>query len=71
MSFHITAPCFLTFYCSDQSLLPFYIQNFALNTSLFTFYATLCMIMHGYNMVKHSVTGTSNCTGASYCTALI
>ena len=31
MSFHNTAPCFLTFYHSDQSLLPFQIQNFVLN----------------------------------------
>ena len=28
MSFHNTAPCFLTFYSSDQSLLPFEIKNF-------------------------------------------
>ena len=24
------------------------------------------MIMHGYNMVEHSVTGTNNYTGANY-----
>ena len=41
MSFHNTAPCFLTFYRSDQILFPFQIQNFCLNTSLFTFYVTL------------------------------
>ena len=42
MSFHNTAPCFLTFYRSNQSLLPFKFKIFVLNTSLFTFYATLC-----------------------------
>ena len=29
------------------------------------------MIMHGYNMVEHSVTDTNNSTGANYCKALI
>ena len=31
MSFHNTAPCFLTFYRSDQSLLLFKIKIFVLN----------------------------------------
>ena len=58
MSFQNTAPCFLTFYHSDQSLLLFYIQNFILNINLFTFYITLCSwydctrIMHGYITVE-------------------
>ena len=34
MSFYNTAPCFLTFYRSDQSLLPFKFKIFVLNTSL-------------------------------------
>ena len=29
------------------------------------------MIMHGYNMVEHSTTGTNDCTGTNYCKALI
>ena len=41
MSFQITAPCFLTFYCSDQPVLFFQgLKFFVLNTSLFTFYST-------------------------------
>ena len=28
-------------------------------------------IMHGYNTVEHSVTGSNNCTGPNYCKALI
>ena len=28
-------------------------------------------IMHGYNMVEHSVAGANNCTGTNYCKALI
>ena len=52
MSFHNTAPCFLTFYRSDRSLLLFKFKIFVLNTSLFTFYIALGMIMHGYNMVE-------------------
>ena len=40
MSFHNTAPCFLIFYHSNQSLLLF---KFVLNaTSLLTLYITLC-----------------------------
>ena len=70
MSFHNTAPCFLTFYHSNQSLLLFKFKIFVLNTSLFTFYATLCS-WYDYNMVEHSVTGANNCTGANYCKALI
>ena len=43
MSFHnSSASCFLTFYRSDQSLLLFKFKIFVLNTSLFTFYTTLC-----------------------------
>ena len=34
MSFHNTAPCFLTFYRSDQSLLLFKFKIFVLNTSI-------------------------------------
>ena len=34
MSFHNTAPCFLTFYHSDQSLLSFKFKIFVLNTSM-------------------------------------
>ena len=71
MSFHNTAPCFLTFYRSDQSLLPFKFKIFVLNTSLFTFNATLCSwydyawLQHTtYNTVEHSTTGANNCTGA-------
>ena len=78
MSFHNTVPCFLTFYRSNQSLLPFKFKIFVLNTSLFTFYAILFMlyfvvdmIMHGYNTVEHSTTGANNCTGTNYCKVLI
>ena len=73
MSFHNTAACFLTFYRSDQSLLPFKFKIFALNTSLFTFllHFVVDMIMHGYNTVEHSITGANNCTDANYCKALI
>ena len=48
------APGFLTFCSSDQSLLLFKFKIFILNTSLFTFYITLCISiaihdnMHGY-----------------------
>ena len=65
MSFNNTAPCFLTFYCSDQSLLPFLI--------LFTFmlHFVVGTIMYSYNTVKHSVNGANNCIGANYCKALI
>ena len=28
------------------------------------------MIMYGYSMVEHSVTGANNCTDANYCKAL-
>ena len=54
MSFQNTAPCFLTFYHSYQSLLLFEIQIFVLNTSVFTFilHFVVGMIMHGYNMVE-------------------
>ena len=33
MSFHDAAPCLLTFYHSNQSLLPFKFKIFVLNTS--------------------------------------
>ena len=54
MSFHNTAPCFLTFYRIDQSLLLFEFKIFVLNISLFTFHITLCSctIMQGYNTVE-------------------
>ena len=57
MSFHNTVPCFLTFYCIDQSLLPFKFKIFVLKTSLFTFYATLVigMIMYSYNTVEQAL----------------
>ena len=34
-------------------------------------FVAIGMIMHGYNTVKHSVTGSNNCTGANYCKALV
>ena len=73
MSFHNTAPCFLTFYHTDQSLLYFKFKIFILNTSLlfFMLHFVVGTIMHGYNKVEHSVTGANNCTGANYCKALM
>ena len=67
MSFHNIAPCILTSYCTDQSLLPFKFKIIALNISLFTFmlHFVVGTIMYGYNTVEHSVTGTN------YCKALI
>ena len=53
MSFHNTAPCFLTFYRSELSLLPFKFKIFVLNTSLFTFlHFVVSMNMHDYNIVE-------------------
>ena len=74
MSFHNTAPCFLTFYHSDQSLYSFFkFKIFVLNTSLFTFmlHFVVDTIMHGYNTVEHSATDANNCTGANYCTCKV
>ena len=55
MSFHNTAPCFLTLYRSDQSLLPFKLKIFVLNTSLFTFYATI-RSWYNYIWLQHGRT---------------
>ena len=75
MSFHNSAPCFLTFYrIVINPYSPFKFKFFVLNTSLFTFYATLCS-WYNYvwlqHAVEHNVTGANNCTGANYCKALI
>ena len=73
MSFHNTVPCFLTFYHSDQSLLPFKFKFFVLILVclFFMLHFVVGMIMYGYNTVKHSVTGANNYTGANYCKAPI
>ena len=80
MSFHNIAPCSLTFYRSDQSLLLFKFNFFVLNTGLFTFYTTLCSwydyarLQYGrtiISMVEHSVTGANYFTGANYCKVLM
>ena len=69
MSFHKTAPCFLNFYRSDQSLLSFKFNFFKILVCLlFMLHFVVGMIMYGYNTVEHRV---NNCTGANYCKALI
>ena len=57
MSLHNTAPCFLTFYRSDQSLLPFKFKLFVLNTCLFTFmlHFVVGTIMYSYNTVEQAL----------------
>ena len=56
----------------------FKFKIFVLNTTLFTFYITLCSwynyawLQYGrtiMSMVEHSVTGANICTGANYCKA--
>ena len=70
MSFHNTAPCFLTFFVVINPYSLFKFKIFVLNTSLFTFHATLCS-WYDYVQLQHSRTGANNCTGANYCKALI
>ena len=71
MSFHNTAPSFVTFYYSDQTLLPFKLKTFAFKGLhaflLFILHFIVGTIMHGYNTVEHSVTGANNCFGTNYC----
>ena len=52
MSFHNTAPCFLTFVVVIN---PYSLKFFVLNTSLFTFYATLCS-WYDYAWLQHGRT---------------
>ena len=52
MSFHITAPCFLTFYRSDQSLLPFKFKIFVLNTSLIMLCLQVIMPQMFYGIIS-------------------
>ena len=47
-SYLATAPCFITFVAVID---PFII--FALNTSLFTFYITLCISSYSYTAILH------------------
>ena len=55
MSFHNTAPCFLTFIVVINPYSLFKFKIFVLNTSLFTFYATLCS-WYDYVLLQHGRT---------------
>ena len=52
MSFHNTAPCFLTFY-NPYSLFKFKI--FVLNSLLFMLHFVVGTIMYSYNMVEQAL----------------
>ena len=55
MSFGNTAPCFLTFIIVINPYSLFKFKLFVLNTSLFTFYATLCSL-YDYAWLQHGRT---------------
>ena len=70
MSFHNTAPCFLTFIVVINPYSLFKFKIFVLNSSLFTFYATL-RSWYDYVYLKQGKTGANNFTGTNYCKVLI
>lgn len=71
MFFQNTVPCFLTFYCSDQSLLFFRLKSSLLTN--FVLHFVVGKIMYGYitvqplriSKVEHNVIGANYFTGAN------